>query len=309
MNTVNYMVNKLQKRIEEVERLKNKRKKQSVLVIQQFPIETTLEINFPSLRESIMHIIVFLEIGNVNTLKTLYPFFKNKFDYILFDNDNKIKNSLSLLDFCDKHMINEKIFYYSDLNTWADSTISFLNQTINGIHGKNILINGSGALHEIIITKMRLCNSNLFDHNLHADAIIGSTIMNFSTDVDMIKFVNKETKIYDIGIGNFSADFIKEVRNIGADLYRIDIRAGISSSIINILETDFLINNLMGVTKINKTIVVAGGILGKENSVVVDNIKNPNYILGIADGSGKFKKEISMLNKKDIKTVHNLIND
>lgn len=306
---MNYSVNKFHKRIREVERLKNKTKKQSVLVIQQFPIETSTKVNFPSLRESIMHIIGFVEIGNANTLKILYPIFKDKFDYILFDNDNKLKNSLSLLDFCDKYMTNEKIFYYSDLNTWADSTISFLNQTINGIHGKNILINGSGALHEIIITKMRLCNSNLFDHDLHADAIIGSTLMNCSTDVDMIKYVNKETKIYDFGIGNFSANFIEKARNIGAALYRIDIRAGISSSIINILETDFLINNLMGVTKFNKTIVVAGGILGKENSVVVDNIKNPNYILGIADGFGKFKKEISMLNKKDIKNIHNLINN
>ena len=114
-------------------------------------------------------------------------------------------------------------------------------------------------------------------------------------------------------LSDFAPDFWEfqhvEIVDISEKISESDLIVPNDLKDINNLETDFLINNLMGVTKINKTIVVAGGILGKENSVVVDNIKNPNYILGIADGSGKFKKEISMLNKKDIKTVHNLIND
>jgi hypothetical protein len=297
MNTVNYMINKLQKRIEEVVRLKNIRKKQTVLVIQQLPTETTLEVNFPSLRESIMHIIVFLEIGNLDTLETLYPVFKNKFDYILFDNDKKIKNSEELLFFSEKYMSNENIFYYSDLNTWADSSISFLNHTINGI----------GLLHDLIITKFKLCDNFIFDHDSYADAIIGTTLMNISTDVDMIKYVNEKTKIYDVGIGNFSTGFLDEARKIGAELFRIDIRAGISSTIINILETDFLINKLMGITNIENINIVAGGILGSKNAVVVDNILKPSYVLGIADGLGRFKVKLNKQNQKDIELVNNLI--
>jgi hypothetical protein len=91
--------------------------------------------------------------------------------------------------------------------------------------------------------------------------------------------------------GNFSTSLIEAAVKQEHNVYRIDIRAGISSLIINILETDYLINNVMGRTKIKNIELVAGGIMGSKNAIILDDINYPLNMIGVADGKGYVKIE------------------
>jgi hypothetical protein len=45
----------------------------------------------------------------------------------------------------------------------------------------------------------------------------------------------------------------------------------------------------MGKVTIKTTEIVAGGIMGRNGAIIVDNIKDPSYVIGVADGRGRVK--------------------
>ena len=53
--------------------------------------------------------------------------------------------------------------------------------------------------------------------------------------------------------------------------------------------------------KIKNNFIVSGGQLGKKKDIIVDNINNPQYIYGIADGKGDFLERFTNLPYKKLK--------
>jgi len=296
------------KRLSEVKHLVQKTNKCSVLIIQQFPIESTRLAQIPFVRESISNILAFVELGTVEILEEIIKSADEAFDYVLFDSDVKIKESEALIEYSKNEINGTKIFYYSDINTWSDSALTFLNQISGGIYGSNIYLAGVGLLYENIRIKLTQQNARLSDGSENADAIIGASMKEQSIGVECLGMVGPKTKVFDVGINNFSPEFIEGAREIGAMLYRIDIRAGISSLVLGILETEYLIENVLGTTKIKGIELVGGGAMGTNGAVIVDDIKSPSHIIGIADGKGNIKESISDSERANIKFIDQLIN-
>ena len=78
----------------------------------------------------------------------------------------------------------------------------------------------------------------------------------------------------------------------------------VNNSIINFIN-EYInyskVTNLMGKKKIQKNIsIVSGGFMGENGDVVVDNFKTPTQILGIANGKGNFKKNLTTKDKKNL---------
>jgi hypothetical protein len=140
-----------------------------------------------------------------------------------------------------------------------------------------------------------------------ADLIVGASIKEESVGEELLGTVSSSTKIYDLGIGNFSSKFLKGARDIGASIYRIDIRAGISSAILGILETDYLISKMLGSGKIKGIEIVSGGIMGEEGAIVLDDIHSPTYVVGVADGKGALKYLCSKKEQANVDFIHSLI--
>ena len=44
---------------------------------------------------------------------------------------------------------------------------------------------------------------------------------------------------------------------------------------------------------INGLSVVSGGVIAKENEIVVDDYRNPQSVYGVADGKGDFDRTVS----------------
>ncbi len=292
--------------------------KSSILVIQQFPTAEDTEILLPAVRESISNIIAFVELGDLETLKYVFAHADGTFDAIAMDSDAKHERSRALIDYVRGVVTKAKVFYYSDTNVWAESALTFIQHVEKGLNGKNILIAGTGILVTKLLNNLSDYGTNLFylpgqSSSQHQqlrgasptgfekiagtiddscdlsgiDLLIGASIKQVSVDDRIAQRLPRGINIYDMGIGNFSADFIVTARDREDQVYRLDNRAGISSMVLSLFETDYLITKMMGTVCIKDVELVSGGILGCKGAVIVDNVYKPTYVIGIADGKGR----------------------
>ncbi|MEZ2457717.1 hypothetical protein ACBR55_03875 [Salinicoccus roseus] len=114
----------------------------------------------------------------------------------------------------------------------------------------------------------------------------------------------------DAGIGNFSKDFIEAALKWGHDVRRLDVRQSqeIMDGYINSrINSQF--DMIIGKKEVEGIPVVAGGIMGKEGELIVDRIKSPSKVIGVANGIGGVKREseLSDEEQRKIKEVQSYI--
>jgi hypothetical protein len=159
-----------------------------------------------------------------------------------------------------------------------------------------------------IDSKQIILIENLKESDVHFDILLGTNLKEEYSNNDLRKF--DYTSIYDIGLNNFTGDFIKSQIECDTSVFRFDNRAGVSSIILNLMETEYLIKYNMGKTKIGSINVVSGGIMGRDGDIVVDNVYNPSSVLGVANGSGTFKHDYELTNNdlQNICSISKLVN-
>ena len=107
--------------------------------------------------------------------------------------------------------------------------------------------------------------------------------------------------IIDIGKGTVSEEAVNYAYENLIEIYRLDI----SNSFLSMIESQinfeekFFKNS--GRKKIKNNFIVSGGQLGKKRDIIVDNVNNPQYIYGIADGKGDFLERFNNLPYKNLK--------
>jgi len=50
-----------------------------------------------------------------------------------------------------------------------------------------------------------------------------------------------------------------------------------------------MVSKMMGHVRVRDVDIVAGGLLAPPGAVIVDDVRNPTVILGVADGLGRFR--------------------
>lgn len=310
-----------QERIEQVKKMVELTNKSSVLVIQQFPLNTDTEILAPNVRESISNIIAFVELGDIQTMGHVIEKSDGAFDVIVLDIDIKLEQSVELIDMVKKRVKHSRLFYYNDTSIWVDSGVNYIQRIENGLFEKNVLVTGSGFLFYHLILKLCECGAlvyaktenNRFSLNLlfsvenphgnfriiednfdysKIDLVVGGECKRPSLELSILDSFKDNIRLYDIGIGNFTEKVLDAARLKNLSVFRLDNRAGISGMILNLFETDFLITKMMGKVIIKDIEIVAGGVMGQNGAIIVDNINDPSYIIGIADGKGNVKPGI-----------------
>lgn len=325
------IMNTLQERLLIVRERVKKTNKQSVLIIQQHPGKDMDYLYFPPIRESISNIILFAEVSNPKQVKDILDTFSCEIDKFILDIDKKRSNSADIISEVERYSLKVKLLYYSDYDVWGTAAVDFISQIEGSLSNKNVLVYGLNYLTARVIRKLLVNGANVFtdaDSNdypldmfttvrfnsdyLHKaseylgefDVIIGGEVLSPIMKLDY----NKHSKsVYDIGLGNFTKDYIESCYRHGSNIYRFDNRAGLSSVVLGLIETDYLISNNMGKVKIGQIDIVSGGYLGAEDSIVVDNAFSPEFVFGVADGKGMFKSELSEKNVEDMKTIKALI--
>lgn len=235
--------------------------------------------------------------------------------------DCETKRGLSLLNEVQSLNVSNKLIDYKPNDITVESTdIALLNYFDNKISDKSIGIYGTGNIAFKIA--LRLVERNV---NVHLYGRDESKIMNMLNIIKQVGFNESLVHIGDIsrdkldgfvsfvtaeqvitsdylnilkdhaicldgGIGNFSYAFIEKGLEYGHDIRRVDVRQAnsiLEGYIKSRIDNSF--NNIIGRKIIDGVSVVAGGIIGRKNEVIVDQIVNPTRVIGIANGIGGVK--------------------
>lgn len=127
----------------------------------------------------------------------------------------------------------------------------------------------------------------------NVDILIASTAGSPAVDVKMIKLLKKDTLIVDVGKGSIFKNAILFAKKRGHTVLRMDTRAGFEGVVASVLATEKLLNEDLGRRIVEGVDIVAGGMMGKCGDVIVDNIINPSRCIGIADGAGDIKRNLT----------------
>lgn len=285
----------LQSRIEEAAAFAERTNKAAVLVVQQFPVRHDSGIRFPPVRESIANILAFVELGTAADLDEVLARAAT-FDWVAVDCDHKLDESAGIVAAARNRVAGERLLFFSDNQLWFDSALDMVQRIERGLSGRRVLVCGEGPLAEsfaMVLPRIGAVAVALDGGTaaLECAIVLGAAQKRSSIDDDLVRRLPGNASIYDLGIGNLTPSAADCARDRGMALYRLDNRAGLSSAIVRMLETDSMVRTLMGRARLRDVDVVAGGLLASAGAVIVDDIRRPTVIFGVADGAGRFKPE------------------
>ena len=293
--------------IHEMDRLVTLTNKRSVLILLQHTHTEDTTPRVPSVRESITNIIGFVALGDEKYLPYIIEESVGIVDTVMIDMDNKRSNSRQL---CLKaqQLAQSKgmtVAYYSDYATWISSAIAFMMEIERKDLDKNVfectrLLIGRNPLATQMV--LELINKGI-DVSLlreeYPSPQFPITCGTITIDSEHIHFVDSTSCVdLDVLIGC-------EIQH--SSLYRSDDRAGISGIVVNLMETAQLISSRLGRTSIGGIPIVSGGYVGLPGDIVVDNYLDAHSILGVANGDGSFKKDLTTADTINLQRINKII--
>jgi len=147
---------------------------------------------------------------------------------------------------------------------------------------------------------------NIDDLESKVDGIVSFVSAEKVVPAEYAEKIVKDEKGFAIdgGINNFSQEFLQKAHNEDIRVIRADVRLGTPYLLLPIfLETEKFFSEVQGKKSINGVDVVAGGIIGSSGDIVVDRIKNPNKVIGVANGYGGLKDEPTRKDRERIEQV------
>ncbi|MDR9793256.1 hypothetical protein Q8A72_09750 [Aeribacillus pallidus] len=281
-------------------------------------------------------------IGDRDIGEAVCKYVDGKASYILVDTENK--QNFNLFSIAKKNISNSLVIPFKPNDVTVESCDLLVRHLLaEDIQGKKVLIFGSGnlaskvalrlaereatvfiwarnqekattivdALNYILPkyndTKIRLFHQN---DQYNFDLMISFLSSENIISADFLNYLKQDGTVIDGGINNFSKDFIEVALNNGVSFIRLDTRIAFHYALMNLnLETFHFFDNVFGTREIEQIRCVAGGILGRNGDVIIDQIKNPTQVVGIANGLGGVKHECELTDeeRRKISTIREYI--
>lgn len=326
--------NNLKKALNEMLSLAEISKKATVFTIGIAPRKRDSEnIFFPFVRESSLSVIGNVEVNNIDDVRKVVKIIDGIVDYILIDDEKKSKDLININSEIKKIAKESIVLTYKDNDAWVEATDALINLFIGENLEKNILIFTVNNLSLKLAIKLcergsnvylidedmsegpdlikylnfiipEQCPSSIYYFKKIPKDVVFKVLIGFAIDKvvinsKIIEDLSSDTIIIDAGIGSISEKAIEYALENNFTIFRLDMRAGLSGNIINVIETYDLKNNIYGRRKFRDYNIVAGGFYGLLGDVVVDSIKNPARVIGIADGKGHLMAPEEIVNYRD----------
>ena len=266
---------------------------------------------------------------------------KNNHEDVIFVIDCENKQGISLFDIARSINSIRCIPYKPNDITLEAADLLLLSHFSNSLTELNIGIFGTGNIATKLAIRLAERNANIFlfgrdegkidrlikvirqvafnedkvekfNNQVKLDCFVSFVSASEVIDESYVDFLKTSALCLDGGIGNFSKDFIAVGNEKGLDIRRVDVRMGdviLESHIKSLTNNPFL--NCIGRKEVEGIILVGGGIIGKEDDVIVDNISNPKTVIGLADGFGGVKRRdcLSDIEKERIHKINEYIRE
>ena len=281
-------------------------------------------------------------INDEQLLEDTLQFFDGKVDYIYIDVE--LKQKINLFEIAQQTVQKSKLIAAKpNDNTLESVDLLIRNQYNDNLLGKKILVIGTGNLAGKIAIRLaerqadvyvkgrsllkqkefvnavnlllpkfanpiKTLEKDLKENTL--DIIVSAISATFEDEDILYPVINSETFIIDVGINNFSNNFIQKVLMQNVNLVRLDTRIALPYQFLSKHDyVEAFFRDVFGRAKISNVPVVSGGFIGEKGSVIVDTIKEPTQIIGIADGRGgvKVNGELGKEERSRIQTIRQSI--
>ena len=304
--------------------LAKKTGKYSVFTIAASPNPNKIKSSFPFIRQNSLCIIGNAEIANFEEAKEIAKNIDGIVDIILVDVEIQ-KNEIYDASNGIMGVVNKsKLLTYKDRDAMVDAIDSIISQLVLNIKTK-ISIIGDFRIYKLAmklaergaivviweVNTQRLENvvdglnmilsetssgeihasSNRLEAAKGADILISMSSEYHTIKKEILEVMQRNGLIMDAGVRTIHPDAIEYGISNGFNFYRLDMRAGLSGEITNVLETMELVDKIMGIDNYKGAKVVAGGVLGRKGDIVVDSILAPTKVIGVADGKGGLLEE------------------
>lgn len=278
-------------------------------------------------------------INDIQKVKEVLSYFDGKINHFYIDIE--LKQKINLYEIAQKYVKKTEIISVKPNDTTIESLDILIREKYNdNLIGKNILIIGTGNLASKAMIRLSerqaqlyvlgrkedkvnkiISGINLFlprntnkiqsfndISDINFDIVISALSNEFKEEITIEEKIYNKTLFIDVGINNFRSDFINFLLNNGNKVLRLDTRVALTYQLIRESKyTKEFFNCIIGSMNIKGVTIVAGGLVGKEGDIIVDQISNPTQIIGIADGSGGVKKIVSRQEKRNIETIKQYI--
>lgn len=238
------------------------------------------------------------EIISINDFEILFLAVEGFVEYVLLDIDSNKELTELLLTSSLLQLYSDKILLYSDNEVLARSILRLLIEKLGieitkarvGVIGHNPL---ARAFHSVI------------EHYGKAVSQIGLAEFNFtqvcSNDFEILVFcevVNKtdfqdfnpnpiiKPLLVDAIIGALPVNLVETLLSADILVYRPDMRIHLHSEVSSIVSSREFVSSIQGIASYGEMGIAAGGIVAKRGTIIVDRVKSPTTIFGIADGFG-----------------------
>lgn len=129
----------------------------------------------------------------------------------------------------------------------------------------------------------RPCNTieqSCIDKDILISCVSAADIVNG----EHIKLLNQRALVIDVGKGNLTKDAVEAMNETAKTLVRLDV----GYQMIRKLEAIMFRNELgrPARKKVGNLTIVSGGAVGEAGAVIVDNVSEPRFIIGLCDGVG-----------------------
>ncbi|KGL38695.1 hypothetical protein BMT55_06825 [Listeria newyorkensis] len=121
------------------------------------------------------------------------------------------------------------------------------------------------------------------------DVLISAISAQKVLDETWLNYLQPDGFALDMGLNNFSEQFIDKILLSERALYRVDIQAKIGTAILDLKTEDYFFSKIRGKIKWLDHTAVAGGIIGNENDVVLNRVTPPYVVIGTSNGTGGLK--------------------
>ncbi|MBN2307998.1 MAG: hypothetical protein JXR94_03445, partial [Candidatus Hydrogenedentes bacterium] len=205
-----------------------------------------------------------------------------------------------------------RLLTYQDHDMWAHAAVTHLTALLDGrLRGACVAVTGvpplavraamalAEARAEVLMDSsldtearalahvadgVRVCP--LVEAAARADAVMSLSPRRPCVDAACARAMRPGAVLYDGGIGSVARDAVPAAEARGVRVVRIDMRPTLAAVALEQIGMRRVVDEHMGRATWNGVSVVAGGLIGREGEVIVDSIRRPSRIIGIADGKG-----------------------
>ncbi len=173
----------------------------------------------------------------------------------------------------------------------------------------DIIVQAVNYIKPIYTTAAVIGTTNNEEAARGAEILIGTTQGNPVITPEIVSNLADHAIIVDVGKGTIYPDAIELAKERGLEVYRLDVSAAFEGLVHKLWATENIVEKKFGRRLLYNESLISGGILGKNNEIVVDNVWLPTQVYGIADGRGDFVRDLSEEQINRLKNLKELIKD